>query len=302
MAFQNVLISQPARLSLDKSRLRIDRDSGTLHLPLEDIATLTLESPEILLTQPLLAACAAQGVAVVICNEQHHPSGLSLPFAPHSRQGEVAQAQRGWSTAFRGAVWRQWITAKIQNQHNALATAIGPLERLTKLADTVNARNASQQEAQAARIYFPRLFGDDFRRHGADSINAALDYGYSVIRAAVARSLVAYGFLPPWGIHHKHPQNAFNLADDLLEPFRPWVDYWVWLDPDRDADLSIARRARLIEVLQIACAIDGRTYGLQTAIDRAAQSLVAATSNNSARNLALPTWPGRFERVGLPDA
>jgi CRISP-associated protein Cas1 len=294
LAWQNVLISQPTKLAIKLGNLSISQEGRELTLPLADIATLTLESPQISLTMPVLSACASRGIAILVCDEKHIPNGVLLPVAQHSRSAEVAVRQHEWQPRFRALVWAQLTEAKVRAQSAVLQTCGAKSARITRIISEINADNAAEKEAQAARIYWPLLFGEHFTRQSMTSVSYALDYGYTVVRAAVARALTAYGFHSAWGVHHRHPQNAFNLADDFIEPFRPFVDWWVRGDgtlDQSDSPLTLTQRARLTQALQIECVLDGKHYSLQTAIDRTAQSLSTATSSGNSAHIKLPSAP-----------
>jgi CRISP-associated protein Cas1 len=272
---------------------------------LDDIATITLESPQVVLTMPVLAACAERGIAVIVCDAKHIPCGALLPLGQHSKAGAVASRQHGWTPLFRNHLWAKIVEAKVAAQRDVLLSCGVKSARISHLLKEITPENAAEKEAQAARIYWPLLFGDEFKRQEMSSISFALDYAYSIVRAAVARALIGYGFHTAWGLHHKHPQNAFNLADDFIEPFRPFVDWWVRGDgtvEQTSAGLTIDQRARLTQALQIECKVDGKLYSLQTAIDRAAQSLVTATSSLNASQIKLPSAPKAWRLSdNLPD-
>jgi CRISP-associated protein Cas1 len=291
LPWQNILISQPTRLNIKNGNLHVSQKERELSLPLDDIATLTLESPQILLTMPVLAACAERGIAVLVCDGKHVPCGLLQPVGQHSKGALVAQKQQQWSPDFRNEVWGNLVFAKVSSQNDVLSSCEVKSARISRIQREITAATATEKEAQAARVYWPLLFGKEFKRQEMSSLSFALDYGYTIVRAAISRALVSYGFHTAWGIHHKHPQNAFNLADDFIEPFRPFVDWWVrgdgTLDQNKDG-LSSAQRARLTQALQIECLLDGKLYSLQTAIDRTAQSLVTATASGNPAQIKLP--------------
>ena len=218
MAWQNLLISRPARLTLKNRQLRCEQDSGEVNLALEDITSIVLESPQITLTSALIAACADENIAIITCDETHTPNGLLTSFLPHSRQAGMLRVQMAWSKPFTKRLWQLIVKQKITNQAATLKLCGKEHARLNKLATEVDSGDTKNCEAQAARLYFNLLFEgvshDTFRRHGDDLPNAALNYGYAVLRAAIARELVQFGFIPALGIHHCSELNAFNLADD----------------------------------------------------------------------------------------
>jgi CRISPR-associated protein Cas1 len=291
------MIQNPAKLSLRKTQLNVSNDEGDFTLPLEDVTALVLESPQVTLTSSLLAACQENGVAVVTCDETHMPNGVLLPFHPHSRQSRVAQVQMSWSESLRKRLWQRIIQSKITNQADCLDQCVGATEsiRLRALIGRVGSGDPDNIEAQAAREYWPRLFGKDFRRGEGGTINAALNYGYAVLRAFVARSQVSYGLLPAFGLHHSNELNAFNLTDDVMEVFRPFVDLQVFdllkggqIEPNA-LSLPASVRQTLASIGSRTCSYDGQIHTIANASDKMAAALVSAIE---ARTPALFVMPG----------
>lgn len=284
MAWRTVMIQNPARLNLSRGQLKIQNEEGDYTLPLEDLTALVLENPQITLTSSLLSACQEQGVCLITCDKAHIPNGVLLPFLHHSRQSRVAKAQLSWSEPLRKRLWQRVVQCKITNQARCIDLTIGSdqSQRLYAFVSKVASGDPDNIEAQAARDYWPKLFGADFRRSETDSINAALNYGYAVVRAFVARSQVAYGLLPAFGIHHQSDLNAFNLTDDLMEMLRPMVDLHVWqmlceqkFQKD-DLSLPLSVRQSLANMGNITCKMAGQIYTIANACDRVAASLVSA--------------------------
>jgi len=303
MAWQNLLISRPARLSLKNRQLRCEQENGEVNLALEDIASIVLESPQITLTSALISACADENIAMITCDETHTPNGLFASFLPHSRQAGMLRAQMAWSKPFTKRLWQLVVKQKISNQAATLKLCGREHARLTKLATEVDSGDSKNCEAQAARLYFNVLFDgvnhDAFKRHGEDLPNAALNYGYAILRAAIARELVQFGFIPALGIHHCSELNAFNLADDLIEPFRPFVDAYVSINGigqsmENAEGLTLQERASLVQNLQLACMVAGEKHTLLHAIHLVVKSLSTATELAKPDKLLLPTMPKAF--------
>jgi len=304
MAWQSLLISRPARLSLKNRQLRCEQDTGEVSLALEDIASIVLESPQITLTSALISACADENIAIISCDETHTPNGLFTSFLSHSRQAGMLRAQIAWTKPFTKRLWQIIVKQKITNQAATLKLCGREHARLTKLAVEVDSGDSKNCEAQAARIYFNMLFDgvnhDAFKRHGEDLPNAALNYGYAILRAAIARELVQFGFIPALGIHHCSELNAFNLADDLIEPFRPFVDAYVSLNSigqqldNKETGLTLQERASLVQSLQLACMVAGEKHTLLHAIHLTVKSLSSATELIKADKLLMPSLPREF--------
>jgi CRISPR-associated protein Cas1 len=279
---------------LQKRQLLIRQDSGDATLPIEDITAIILESPQITLTSALLAACHDYGITTVSCDDRHMPNGIMLPFHAHSRQTEVGHLQLTWSKPLRKRLWQSIVRQKIINQSKVLRQFKPSAGRhLYRMARHVKSGDPGNVEARAARYYWPKLFGPKFKRHGNDKINAALNYGYAVLRAVIARSVVSYGLLPSFGIHHDNNLNAFNLVDDLLEPFRPMADYQIrqYFDPsdtNRAGQLSIEDRQTLAGLSHMDVIMPDGGMNMTTASDIMTASLVTAIRQSSHDMLALP--------------
>jgi CRISPR-associated protein Cas1 len=294
VAWKGVHLSRPARLTHKDRQLVIALDDGEVRAPLEDVAFVVLDTPQATLTSALLAACMEAGIAIVSTNARHHPNGVALPFHRHHRQAGIAEMQIATSAPLKKRLWQRLVQAKIENQAAALA-ACGRFggDGLRAMAGLVGSGDPDNVEARAAREYWGRLF-DGFRREDeGDRRNMALNYGYAVVRAAIARALVAGGLLPCFGLRHASVSNAFNLADDLLEPFRPFVDRRVpALVADGGGELTIEDRRALAAILTAEARIGGETVTLLVATEAAAESLVRAMQGRSAALLRLPVLVG----------
>ncbi|MCH9742140.1 MAG: type II CRISPR-associated endonuclease Cas1 [Proteobacteria bacterium] len=229
MAWRSVVISKPARLSFAQRAMVIEQNEGTARVPLEDIAAIVIDNPQITITVPLLVACADAQVIVITVDDSHTPNGVFLSHTPHSRAVKVMRGQLAMSEPHKKRLWQLLVQQKIRNQAQLLAQAGKPdtAKQLHTLANSVRSGDPDNLEAQAAARYFPALFGKSFTRDDIGFVNSALNYGYAIIRSAIARSLVSYGFLPAFGLHHSSELNAFNLADDIIEPYRTIVDQQV---------------------------------------------------------------------------
>ncbi|MCX8501805.1 MAG: type II CRISPR-associated endonuclease Cas1, partial [Alphaproteobacteria bacterium] len=232
MSWRSLVITNPSRLSREHGSLVVEqgegRDRSKVTIPFEDIALILLDQREISLTHSVLSSCGEFGIVLISTGATHHPNGAFLPYLPHSHQGKWLQLQMGLSRVVAKQLWSRIVAAKIANQAACLRLAEREgEERLLKLIPQIKAGDGGNIEATAAHLYFRYLFGETFTRSQEVFANAAMNYGYAVVRAAIARGLVAHGLLPTLGLFHASQQNAYNLADDLIEPFRPLVDLHV---------------------------------------------------------------------------
>lgn len=295
MAWRGLHISRPARLTLKARRLLVEReDHEPISFPLEDVAWIVLDTPQITATAALMAACAQAGIPVIYSDAKHLPCGVLLPFHQHWEQAGVARAQINASAPLRKKLWQAIVRRKIENQAAVLDRAqIEGGRTLREMVSRVRSGDPGNVEARGARFYWQRLFEDFRRRDEADLRNAMLNYGYAVLRAGVARGLVAAGLLPAFGIHHEGAQNAFNLADDLLEVLRPVADWTVFClcgqgqRPDQ-AELTRDERQNLVGVMTETLVIDGEQLSVLPAVDRMVASLVRALSGGGPVALVLP--------------
>lgn len=287
MSWRHVMITQPARLSVKHSQLVIHQDEEVT-LPLQDIASILIESSAVTVTARLISECAARRISLVTCDDKKLPNGMLTGFQQHSRQLTVLQIQLGFSKPFKKRLWKRIIQQKLTNQ----AICLELLEKegaskLRNIVNTVESGDSSNREGYAAKIYFPYVFGSSFTRRSGDPVNHLLNYGYSIMRSLVARSLVNYGFTTCLGIHHDNQLNSFNLADDFMEVLRPFVDFRVaQMDPEK---WNVVTRAGLVNLVNYETKIGNEEYALTTAVDEMTKSFVACCRQQDLSYLKLPT-------------
>ncbi|MHB1428307.1 MAG: type II CRISPR-associated endonuclease Cas1 [Rhodocyclaceae bacterium] len=286
------MISRPARLRREHFSLAIDQEE-TAFVPFEDIAVIVLNHREITLTHPVLSACAEYGIGLYATGQNHQPAGVFLPFLPHSRTTRMMRKQLGVAKPTAKQAWASIVRRKIENQAACLKLCGAKgVDRLESYARRVRSGDPDNLEAQAAAFYFAQLYGADFTRADARWTNAALDYGYAVLRGAIARGLVAHGLHPTVGLFHDSEQNAFNLADDLIEPFRPLVDLHVAKHAAlTEGELIPADKQSLVALLNVDVAMPQGRMSVLSAIEYAVESLVRVYEED-AKDLDLPVLIG----------
>lgn len=294
MVWRSIVISQPARLKREHFSLVVDQDQSA-RVPFEDIAVIVLNHREITITHPVLSACGEYGIALYSTGDNHQPNGVFTPFLSHSRATRMLRLQLGIDKPSAKRAWAEIIKIKILNQGICLRLS-GKTEsdRLNSYARRVRSGDSENIEAQASAYYFPQLFGRGFDRSQESWINAALDYGYSVMRGAIARALVAHGLMPSVGLFHRSEQNAFNLADDLIEPFRPLVDLHVCkaLPAIVDGSLVPSDKVALIALLNTDVLMPRGQMTVLSAIEQATEALVRLYDGGSEEVLELPRLIG----------
>lgn len=281
MIKRSLFFSNPAYLSLKNKQLNIsypDQDKP-LTVPVEDIGVVVLENRQITFTNGLLAALLENNAAVITCDSSHMPNGLMLPLDGGVTQTERFRYQIEATLPLKKQLWQQTIQAKICNQAKLLDSFGIPHENLLYWMKSVKSGDTENHEARAAVYYWSKLFPDveDFTRERFGEFpNHLLNYGYAILRAIVARSLVASGLLPTLGIFHKNKYNAYCLADDIMEPYRPFVDKlvceWVEQNPEQE-DLSKEAKAHLLKIAQLDVKFENFTSPLLVGIQRTTASL-----------------------------
>lgn len=266
-----VEISNPSYLSYKDRALRIERNGQQVaRVQLEDLGLLVLDGHGIALTKSLLAACAEYKIAVVICGEKHLPTGLMLPVEAHHRHSQILREQIQAPDEIKRKVWQSVVQAKIRNQSRVLKALTGADTQVGRLAPFVRPGDPDNVEAKAAGRYFECLFDEEFiRAREEQGINSMLNYGYALMRAAVARAICITGMHPALGIHHRNQFNAYALADDLMEPLRPFVDAVVWKfvrENGEPEDLTPPVKAALLGCLTLRAIWHRRRYPILTAI------------------------------------
>lgn len=293
MAWRGLHLTQPSRLSLADDQIVVGQDDGDVRLALEDLAWVVIDNPRTSLTAALLSACMTHGVAIIFTDPTHTPSGVALPFHRHHRQADIAAKQVAASAPLKKRLWQAVVRAKIDNQAAALDyVGAGGGSTLRKMAQRVGSGDPNNIEAQAARYYWGQFWRDFRRQDEGDRRNKMLNYGYAVVRSGVARALVASGLIPAFGLNHASISNAFNLADDVVEPFRPFVDILAWRATGEGAlcrnDLSVADRRAMAGALLAEAQMGIETVTLMTAAERSAESLVRAIEAAMPAALTLP--------------
>ena len=290
MAKRILLLSSPAYLSLHHGLLCIQRrDSPPVALPVSDIECLVVDNTQSTITTALLAALAKEGVSLVCSGGRHEPCSLTLPVTGCSRPLASLRRQLSMSAETNDALWAAVCRQKILNQAYVLDAFSLPSEAVSTLASETLPGDSSFCEARAARLYFSAVLpGGESRRDSR--FTAALDYGYAVLRSLVARSLVGHGWSCCLGIHHRGPTNPFNLADDLIEPFRPVVDLVVFGN-GICSPLDTGDKALLAAVHEKGCVVAGRTMAVSDAVEACVSSLGNAAREQDSNLLLLPSFP-----------
>lgn len=294
MIKRTLCFTNPAYLSLKNNQLVIKlpevetnsslpedfKSEATKTIPIEDIGIVVLDNKRITITQGVMEALLENNAAVITCNESHLPIGMHLPLVGNTTQTERMRYQIEASLPLKKQLWQQTISAKIQNQAAVLKQMRGTeVRNMLKWASEVKSGDSENLEARAAVYYwqnaFPMIENFTRSREGV-SPNNLLNYGYAILRAIVARALVSSGLLTTLGIHHRNKYNPFCLADDVMEPYRPYVDKLVMQLYDKYPDceeLTKELKAELLSIPVLDVVINGKRSPLMIAVSTTTSSL-----------------------------
>lgn len=290
MPKRTIVVQNRAHLSAKQNALIITNERSEVSIPFEDIWVLIIESHHVTITNAALSDLSDQGIGVLVCGFNHMPVGLMLPLAAHSRHAAIVETQLLMSKPLKKQLWQRIVKAKISNQAETMRL-LGHrgYESLLEISKSVKSGDSDNRESVAAAYYFKHCIPEGTRRKGPYA--PLLDYGYAVMRAGIARAAVAGGWLVSRGIHHSNDLNAFNLVDDLLEPFRPVVDLVVFsmVHPE---GLTSDIKAELASVFEQQVRIEGRIFSVQTAIEEMLDSLKAAAIDDDSGLLVVPETAG----------
>ncbi|MDO4838729.1 MAG: type II CRISPR-associated endonuclease Cas1 [Clostridia bacterium] len=264
--WRTVVINRHEELEMSDNQLIIKSEEQAWTVPLEQVRDVMVAHPSGSVSFSLLQRLTEDGVNVVLCDRRHEPAAQLIPLGGHLEGAGHLLDQAAWTQRRKDALWKQIVRQKIIMQTELLEQVNHAAAKdVSSYAGQVRPGDSTNREGAAAKVYFRALFGDDFVRHGVDDVNAALNYGYTILNTAVSRAIVSHGYNTALGIHHCNRLNYVNLSCDLMEPFRPLVDAVVAANADLPLDWPY--RQQLIGVLQCTCRLDGKEYKLGDALD-----------------------------------
>ena len=284
----------PAQLSLKLEQLVVRRDEEVRTLPIEDIGVVVLDHKQITITHALIGALLANNVAIVTSDDKHLPVGLMLPLDGHNLQSERFREQIEASEPLKKQMWQQTVVAKVLGQAHILSLQNIEHENMLMWAKSVRSGDTENIEARAAAFYWRNMFDSEFFIRDSQGLppNNLLNYGYSIVRAMTARALVGAGLLPTLGIHHHSRYDAYCLADDIMEPYRPFVDKIVLemcQQGEVTDDITSEQKRQLLGISTTDVSINGHRRPMMLAIQSTAQSVQKCFAGE-ARKIVYPDW------------
>lgn len=277
MSWRVLYVEESELLSLYLDNFKVKKGTSELIFPLADISLVLIDNYKLNITVNLINACAKKNIPIVFCGDNHHPFSILTPIHSHFECTKVLFEQLKWREEEKGQIWQTIVKQKIKNQLFVLRQCKNDTESigiLTKYIDEVDFYDKTNREGLAAKVYFRSLFGKEFSRHDSDAINACLDYGYSVVRAMISKTLIAKGLNTQLGIFHKGPTNSFNLSDDVIELFRPVVDLFVYNNFLNEKIFVREHRLKILEIINMKLEIDFQKLTLNHAIEKVVDDLI----------------------------
>lgn len=269
MAFRNIYVENDVHFKIKNEQLVVTKEEQEHTFPLEDINSICIESQRTVITTYALRKFIEHDIVLYVCDEKHLPTGLLLGMNNYSRQLKNIKLQMEVSKPLIKRIWQDIITSKIMNQSRCLEQKdLNGFRYLEDMTKHITSGDSTNIESRAAVFYFRNLFGRTFNRKIECKENAALNYGYAIVRGMIARTLIMYGFEPAIGIFHHSELNNFNLADDFIEPFRPIVDLYITSNLDfSSSELTANDKKIIFNLVNCLVLIDGKKFNIQAAIE-----------------------------------
>ncbi|AYE37687.1 type II CRISPR-associated endonuclease Cas1 [Companilactobacillus zhachilii] len=270
----------------DVLRLRLDslevlKKENKVYIPLSDITMIVLEGNRTTITTKLLSSLSQNNVGLVICDDKYLPVGIYLPYGQYHHYSKRVIRQAEWTKEQKGLIWQSVIKQKMTNQVDYARFAGVDEDRLNLMQDLISnllIGDTTNREGPVAKVYFDSLYGKSFTRDDENLINGAMNFGYAILRSCMARIVVGNGLVTMLGIFHHNEFNSFNLVDDLMEPFRPLMDYWVneYVINDKQDYLSYEARLKIIEFMSQKIKIQNKKMTIDNAMQEYVASFISA--------------------------
>ena len=265
MGWRSVIITQHAKLTYSMQMMIVQTRDGINQIPIEDINLLLVSTTQAVITSALISKLAQNQTKIIFVDEKDNPVVETAVYYPGTRNIAKLKEQFNWDEHLKEVLWTKIVSQKIKNQIAVLENYHLAKDDVQNELDQLEINDESNREAIAARKYFMLLFDKNFVRRDTSAVNAALDYGYAILLSSFNREIVMNGYLTYFGIHHCSQENQFNLASDLMEPFRPFVDYWVKAH-ERIKELTPDIKYGLVELLSLEIKFNGKSTLLTNAI------------------------------------
>lgn len=270
-------------------------DKSESYIPFEDVDMFIFDHPRSYYSNQLIETCIMHDITILFCNRKHQPITSIMSNYGHRKKLKRMMTQIKLQQKTKNRIWKKIVTAKIKNQSDCLRYIVGKEEEaifLEEISKRVESGDKTNREAFSAKRYFNALFGAEFKRgRYHDAVNSGLNYGYALVRAKIQKSLASHGFEQAFGIHHRSTENPYNLSDDLIEAFRPFVDSLVYefIYTQEVLSLEQEHKEQLINIFFENCVIDGKVHTVFDAIEIMVHSLIICYQRNSIAEFKTPS-------------
>lgn len=292
MGYRQVVIKKSDKIRFGDNQLIIEKEGMDTKVPIEDVNFVLLEDSTTIVTARLLAEFGKNSISLIVCDEKYNPTSILYPYNYHFKQLEVFNNQLQLTEAVKGVLWQNIVKKKIENSIKVIEMTTKDEDLLLKLNEFLNEvkeNDETNREGLTAKMYFRSIFGSNFIRFYDDKINAALNYGYTIIATAIIRNLAVFGLNTYLGIHHNSKINNFNLAYDFLEPYRCLVDKYVYDNVEKlTYPLSFSTRKDLINLLNKEVIHQNKKFTVEYSIGLIIKSYIKSFSTGEL-TLDLPT-------------
>lgn len=292
MAFRSIIISKASKINLDLNNIVVTYEGEPYHINLDEISTIIIDDPRCLVSLRLLSELCIKGINVIFTDESHKPVGSLTTLYNNVRTPKKHLKQINWDNNLKGYLWTNIVKEKITNQKLVLEKLkkIDKINLLDEFLNSIEYGDATNREGLASRTYFKELFGSTFKRFNEDIINFCLNYSYQVLRSKISQEIIACGYIPTLGICHKSEYNQFNLADDIIEVFRPIIDYYVFniLQNTEYEHLTPELKGKLVSVLNERVLYKNNSYKIHSVIRVFLQDIFAFLETGDVEKVSFP--------------
>ena len=276
MSFRQLFILKDVYMSIDSNRVAIKQEEHINYVPVEDIAIIIIDSKKCTFSSTFFSLCASKSIPILICGDTHHPVSLSLPINSHYRPYHVLSLQITMKDDTKEKLTEILLKSKLSNQKRVLELTERSEESISMMDNYINEivnKDDINREGTAAKVFFNQMYGNDFVRFEDDPINSKLNYGYNVFAACISRYLSVCGINIALGVNHCGKTNPYNLVYDLIEPFRPIVDYYIFDSMKYTTDiLNVQTKKELVNLLNVKVVVKNKTVTVQYAMEMIAKS------------------------------
>lgn len=279
MSFRTVVITRQSKISYKNRFLVVKQENDEKYIHLSEIDTIIVDSISVSISAYLLKELADNKINIIFCDEKHNPFGEVVPYYSKHNTSKMIKEQIKWKVSDKDKIWAEIVKNKIMNQALLLKkTKSFKYKLILSYIDEVVDGDKTNREGHAAKVYFNALYGNDFVRNSDDSINAALNYGYAILLSTINKEIINNGYLTQLGIHHKNEFNKFNLACDLMEPFRIIIDNFVYYNQERKLDTQY--KLDIVNILNNTFKYQGKNYVLKDIIKMFVKNTLESINNS----------------------